>query len=96
MPELTPYNDVPTPPEDPQTVAYEHFQESDEYREAIAAIRDQKVDEVDMDNFLRRPISLQDVLGEDAATDIAAEGILLGFWAGFKYGARGGQGRVSD
>lgn len=94
MPELTPYNDVPPPPEDPQTVAYEHFQESVEYREAIEAIRRQKVDEVDVHNFLSRPISLREVLGEDAATDIAAEGIIYGFQAGFEYGARGG--RVSD
>lgn len=96
MPELVPYDDGPKPTEDPQTVAYEDFQESDEYREAVAAIRRQTVDEVDVHNFLSRPISLQEVLGESAATDIAAEGILLGFWAGFKYGARGGQGRVSD
>lgn len=78
--------------DDPMTCAYEDYLESDEYRAAISAVKSQKVDDVDAGPFLTRAISLQEVVGEDAATDVAAEGLIRGFEAGFRYGTRGAQG----
>lgn len=80
------------PPTDPLTVAYEDFQESDRYEAALVAVRETKVDDVDAGPFLKRDISLQEVVGQDAATDVAAEGIIHGFEAGFDYGTRGALG----
>ena len=74
------------PPTDPLTVAYEDFQESDRYEAALVAVRETKVDDVDAGPFLKRDISLLEVVGQDAATDVAAEGIIRGFEAGFDYG----------
>lgn len=76
------------PPTDPLTVAYEDWQESDEYRSAIAAVAGQKVDDVDAGPFLTRDIPLSEVVGTDAAVDVAAEGLIHGFEAGFRYGRR--------
>ena len=72
-------------PTDPLTVAYEDFQESDRYEEALVAVRETKVDDVDAGPFLKRDISLLEVIGH-AVADVAAEGIIRGFEAGFDYG----------
>lgn len=86
------YADDTEPYEDPRTVAYEDFQESVRYSSAVEAVRGLKVDDVDAGPILRRDISLEEVVGKLAATDVAAEGIIHGFEAGFEYGARGGDG----
>lgn len=73
-------------PDDPLTCAYENFQESDEWKDALAAVARVKVDDVDIAPFTTRDIPLSEVVGEDAAIDVAAEGIIFGFEAGFRYG----------
>lgn len=87
--DLTPWDD-PDVPTDALTLAYENWQESDEYRAALEAVRSTKVDDVDAGPFLTRDIPLSEAVGEDAATDVAAEGLIHGFEAGFRYGVRGG------
>lgn len=79
-------------PDDPLTNAYEDYQESDEWSKALSAVAGVKVDDVDAGPFLKRDIPLSEVVGADAATDVAAEGLLIGFEAGFRYGTRGAQG----
>ena len=82
--DLTPGPD-PDVPEDLLARAYEDFQESDRYEAALVAVRETKVDDVDAGPFLKRDISLLEVIGH-AVADVAAEGIIHGFEAGFDYG----------
>jgi hypothetical protein len=74
--------------DDPMTCAYEDFQESDEWSKALSAVAGVKVDDVDAGPFTFRDIPLSEVVGSDAAIDVASEGIIIGFEAGFRYGRR--------
>lgn len=84
--------DDPDNPRDPMLNAYEDYQESDRYQNHLAHIREVAVDSEDAGPFLRKDITLQEVIGQDAATDVAAEGLIIGFETGFEYGTRGALG----
>jgi hypothetical protein len=89
-------DDDPDTPTDPLTVATEDWQESEDYQRELAHVRSVEVDSVDVGPFQRKGITLAGVIGHDPATDVAAEGLLLGFEAGFRYGARGGDGAAVE
>lgn len=85
--DLTPGPD-PDVPLDPLTCAYEDYQESDEWSKALSAVSGVTVDNRDIAPFTTRDIPLSEVVGPDAAIDVASEGIIIGFEAGFRYGRR--------
>ena len=77
----------------PVDAAMDDWRDSDDWDLSVASVARVVVDEVDVAPFMRRSITLEDVVGASAATDVAAEGLIQGFEAGFRYGARWAQER---